>query len=324
MVTQDGWSIPHSECAVLRDGAVVCFGAHRFLSFDSPLIDSADDDGRLACGIERDTGAVFCWPVSYGYFDYTDDGATASSLELGVPEGEAQVQTVSPGGHALCSLSQSGSVHCWWSYYDEYLPNVPDGRTYTQLAANGPCDLCGLADNGRVECFPTDWEIKMDGTRVDTCTDDPLGESSFTQIAAGHGRICGVRDDGNIECSGSSLTEAFPTDGEFAAVDVGAHNACGVTTLGTVVCRSDGYECDEEQANADGYICDDPAWDPTDEEFNPDYSYVSVTIGYGDYAYAIDTEGGLHWRGPGARRKRVDEAWTDFWEATGSDDPDPP
>lgn len=193
-------------CAVLADGAVICWGDNRF--------------GQLGVGdrVARGTG----------------DGAASAPavVDLGHPH---HAVAVSAGANHTCALLSSGPVKCWGAddtgqlgqetagsrggqpgeMGDNLAPvDLGAGQTATAIAA-GTSHSCALLQNGSIKCWGANSAGQLGvGTtdngsaaqlKTNLSTADLGSGRTARAIAAGAAHTCAVLSDGLVKCWGANL-----------------------------------------------------------------------------------------------------------------------
>lgn len=227
------------SCAVLRSGAVRCWGQGTYGMLGSGATDSRldgsvdagtgtdeastvplDGDAKAvsvgwthACAL-MDDGAVRCWgyggngQLGSGAMDDRLDGAVdpstgtddASTVDLGEP-----ATAVSAGANHTCALMRSGVVRCW------------GGNFYGELGAN--------SGDQRLDGDVDPWTGTDEASTVD------LGEPTIA-IAAGAGHTCAVAESGAVRCWGLNDSGQLGDRSTIARMDGGGPTTPSIVDLG--------------------------------------------------------------------------------------------
>jgi alpha-tubulin suppressor-like RCC1 family protein len=262
-------------CAVLVNGAVMCWGEERgnrdglitsdslipvekrgFTGSVTAIAVGADDMGwERICVLTAD-GGVECWVYDYDY-----DLKEVSGLTDGVT-------ALTVGIRHACALTSGGGVKCWGANYVNQLGNGTSDDSdipvdvfglqngVTAIAA-GSEHTCALMSDGGVKCWGNNtYGQKGDGNHSGEhlVPIDVVGlESKVIAITAGSANTCalmmngGVKCWGLVECSGFDCTYSdLPTavDGLKSGITAIASGSaslytCAVTSSGGVKCWGD-------------------------------------------------------------------------------------
>lgn len=127
-------------CGLRFDGVAECFTGTTSTTFgtrppagkDVPFASLSVGESYVACGVTRDGGEVFCWPLQ----------VNQASLQLfpqsNIPKGP--FIDVSVGSDHACALRCNGSIACWGNAA-RFTPLLTS--TFVYLAAS-PTDTCGI------------------------------------------------------------------------------------------------------------------------------------------------------------------------------------
>ncbi len=243
-------------CALREDGSPACWN---FAGVQLPPFGqtSRPEDERFVaisaaplhtCALRED-GSPVCWGATLPHYDGGQAAPPGGDrLQPALPADE-RFTAISNAGEYVCALREDGAPVCAGrGSYSYYAP--PEGETLTAISV-GDFQACGLREDGSPVCWPDDdpysgW--REFGLRL---SQPPQGEK-FTAISVGVTLICGLREDGSPRCwsafditEGSEaaaqgwdqVTELFTPEGErFAAISVGAQEACGLRRDGSPVC----------------------------------------------------------------------------------------
>ena len=250
-------------CALREDGSPVCWN---FAGDDLPPFGQASPPegerfiaisaARLHTCALREDGSAACWGSLLPHYDGGQAAPPGGDrLQPALPADE-RFTAISNAGEYVCALREDGAPVCAGrGAYSYYAP--PEGETLTSISV-GDFQACGLRGDGSPVCWPDDASLSWIpndpnswrgfGVRLSL---PPQGEK-FIAVSVGATLICGLREDGSPLCwpafdvaEGSeaaaqgwdSLTELLTPEGElFAAVSVGAEEACGLRRDGSPVC----------------------------------------------------------------------------------------
>ncbi|MCL2723199.1 MAG: hypothetical protein FWD69_02070 [Polyangiaceae bacterium] len=175
---------PHGVCAIQEDGMTFCWGDNTYQqvsedtattaepaptlvkkSDGSPLLLSQVATGEwFSCGIELDTGKVWCW----GGTDPGPKVAAARVSEFEIPPAALPAQniSVSAGTTHACAIGADNVVYCWGNDVRGKLGYAPsDGSTYSATPTKignlsnvaevsaGRSTTCARLINGEVWCW---------------------------------------------------------------------------------------------------------------------------------------------------------------------------
>jgi alpha-tubulin suppressor-like RCC1 family protein len=219
-------------CAVLRSGAVACWGDN--------------NQGQLGNGT-------------------IDTAATSSVRNPVIVVGLTDAVAVGAGEWHTCAVHSGGTVSCWGFNGSGELGNGTTTSSATPVTvsgisnavavsgaidnggANGAYDgsTCALLGDGTVECWGDNYFGELgNGTTTNSSTPVPVtGISTATAIGLGRDQACALLSDGTVECWGeSSGSTPVPVSGitGAAAISVGDRQACAALEGGTVMCWHDG------------------------------------------------------------------------------------
>ena len=206
-----------------------------------------------------DDGAVVCWGSNY----YSQLGADGEKVHRALRpqrvEGLGDVVAIAAGQGQTCALTRTGKVTCLGS---EFFGEVGDGIAHqgsvtaapsevrglgrvVQLVA-GPTTTCAVEDDGRTQCWgrwPTTDLRYQDGRPRPAPLD---AAKNAAQVGVGQFLVCVRRRDGQATCVGTQMdmeTVIYGKDppsvrGPLAAVDVavGHESACVLRRSGEVAC----------------------------------------------------------------------------------------
>ncbi len=229
-------------CALLRDGAVQCWGTNQY--------------GQL--GVAYHSGTI-------------DPTPSPQTLSLTGPA------TLIAGGkfQHSCAVIQGGSVQCWGSnFYGNLASAINAGTSFNPLlpvgggvggvttgAAAGNSHTCVTKQDGAVECFGNNYRGQLGGsTNLNTGNANSapsaatLGAAA-TQVAAGQGSTCALLSGGSVSCFGdneygqlgnstdvgASVAHPVPTAvtglaGPVLKIAAGYNHACAIIQSGPVQC----------------------------------------------------------------------------------------
>jgi alpha-tubulin suppressor-like RCC1 family protein len=212
-----GASLTAFACAVLRSGAVVCWGqAFGNADLDRSLphtITGVNSAVAIACGNTHacaltSTGAVWCWGANGN--GQLGSGVTSSGGPVPVQvQGIAAATAVAgQGSDASCAVQTDGSVWCWGKY-------------------NGGADFGSSLD-------ATTTPVRVSGV-----------SASESGLAVGRSRACAISRDGMLQCWGLHDFSAGPMTVQglrtpAVAVSEGALTTCALLNDQTLQCWGEG------------------------------------------------------------------------------------
>ena len=228
---------------------------------------------RHACAL-LDDGAVVCWGRNNAGQLGTSGGDkdTPQSINLGTGRTATSIHA---GGNYNCAILDDASVKCWGQNDEGQLgrgftsssENTPatinslgSGRTAVALAT-AFSTVCALLDDGSVKCWGDDSDGQLGNGGSDTDISSPpssainLGSGRTAKaITGGEAHFCAVLDDDSIVCWGdgsngklgtaSATDQRTPTSttGSFAsgryavAIDAGYQHTCAILDNGDLTC----------------------------------------------------------------------------------------
>lgn len=259
----------HYNCAVHKDGYVVCWENVGRISTDVPEGDykTVRVTHRRACAI-RVTGALECWRRNFHAPELPP------TLPVDAPSGE--FTDVSLGVRQDCALRTNGRITCWTTS-DQEVPD-PDGR-YVALSVGFGYGCAIEANTARIVCWGD----------ADAETNVPLGR--YTDIAVDIDERCALHEDGRVLCwtpEAESREVHLRHDGEphIVTIDVNSFAGfrCGMLSTGEVRCSPDSA----------------PApWDLSPSDINLDGRYVSFSIGFSHICGVHSQDGTVECPGDG-------------------------
>ena len=183
----------NSSCAVLRDGAVVCWGDN-------------ESAGELG------------------------DGSTRPSLTPVKVRGIENAVAVSVGENGACAVTQDGMVHCWGGALDSKggdavdvhgnavwakSPVLINGIDSAIDVAVGAGFACALLSNQTIACWGDDWAGALgDGSgEASGSVVKVAGLAHVVSIRAWNDHLCALEAYGHISCWG--LNDVGQTSGEI-------------------------------------------------------------------------------------------------------------
>lgn len=248
-------------CAVLRDGAVRCWGSNKFgQAGQDPTASSRCDEG-----------------------DGTLSPCTPTPVAV---QGISNARSISLGRWHSCAVLEGGSVRCWGLNDSAQLgtgtadpPNTarfaPSSPAVDRVRAvsSGGSHTCALREDGSVRCWGWADLGQLGGAPTATCgaQSRPFqcaaapaaipGASAVAQLAAGRYHTCLIGADGAVRCAGrndngqvgvepsiqmtcASPPESFPCRRALTAAGVtpssaaslGDYHSCALTRAGEVRC----------------------------------------------------------------------------------------
>ena len=257
-----GASLSAFACAVLRSGAVVCWGQtfgnaglDRSLPHTIPGVNSAV---AIACGDTHacaltSSGAVWCWGANgSGQLGtgVTDSGGPTPVQVQGIG---AATAVAGQGSDVSCAVQTDGSVWCWGKYnggtsfgssLNATTPvRISDVSTSASGLAVGRSGACAISRDGMPQCwglrYPFAGPMTVQGLRAPAVavSDGPLA-------------TCVLLNDQTVQCwgegrrgqlgNGAWSSSVVPVDvsglTDAVAVSVGYVHACALSSTGSVRC----------------------------------------------------------------------------------------
>jgi alpha-tubulin suppressor-like RCC1 family protein len=263
-------------CAVLRDGALRCWGDNKGGELGTGTSDRAllprtvvnlSGAAQISAGYQHtcallSSGAVDCWGDNSR--DQLGNGAIMqpSSMPLPVPGLAPAIATqISAGPYHTCARLQGGTIACWG---DNIAPHLVAGITTAIQVAAGDGYNCAVLANGTVACWgANDFGQLGNGTTMPSAT--PVlasGITTATQVTVNAAHTCAVLQGGTVSCWGDGFygelgnDHTGPTAGSSVPVPVvgisasnpasqvtaGYRHTCAVMQNGTVSCWGRGTE----------------------------------------------------------------------------------
>ena len=227
-------------CAVATSGAAYCWGTNELgqlgdgTSGTSRLSPTPVAGGHLfsvvrtgnqhTCGLELNTGVVFCWGANYHGQIGNGTGGASDTDAVTSPTMVASNKTftqLDAGASHNCAVSSDKFVYCWgWNGSGQLgttsnelcVINRPCTRTPTKLPASvkmsaiglGTAHSCGLVGaTGAVYCWGFNASGQLgDGTTVSKSAPTLVPGATLKSIRGGNGFTCGVGVDSHGYCWG--------------------------------------------------------------------------------------------------------------------------
>jgi alpha-tubulin suppressor-like RCC1 family protein len=263
-------------CALSTGGQAYCWGANgngqlgdaSTTSRRSPRavaggrVFSAVSAGYLhTCGIEKDTGAAYCWGVNaVGQLGTAAAGDKSSPT---IVAGNRTYISISAGRDFSCAVATAGQAYCWGSNTTGQLgdgttqpktqPALVSGNLTFKSISAGIGFACGVLTNGAAYCWGRNGNGQLgdNTTQPRTVPTAVVDGRQFAQVAAGTTHTCGATPGGGGYCWGGngagSLGDgtttdrlrptALPTDrAVFTSVATGEEHSCATSTGGQAYC----------------------------------------------------------------------------------------
>ena len=180
------------------------------------------------CAVTTD-GAGYCWGA--GGSGRLGNGSLEDTPVPSPVVGDMRISTLSAGGNHTCAVLEDGSVYCWGSNAGLQL-----GSTAAEQGCGDQLSPCVTVPH------PTSSDLRFSSITA-----------SGTMMRAGGplaGHTCGISVDGAVYCWGlnengqlaghwdftSSKPIRLESDVDFAQIDAGMANTCGVTTDERLLC----------------------------------------------------------------------------------------
>jgi alpha-tubulin suppressor-like RCC1 family protein len=210
-----------------------------------------------ACALLVD-GAVVCWGNNYS--GQLGDGTTRDRHAPVKVEGVSGAIAVSANGDSSCALLADGSVVCWGvDYVETGLPGGPGLPPHqihglvevSSISVGDNYHTCAAHTEGGVSCWGNNRFGQLgDGTEVDSVTPVSVLElANAAGVAANSFTTCAVLRDGGVSCWGSGLDGVVgdsvgifssPTPvaeiADATQVALGDFHGCALDQTGTVSC----------------------------------------------------------------------------------------
>ena len=259
-----GAALSAFACAVLRNGAVVCWGDQ----FDNAehstphTISGVRSAVAIACGNGHacaltSSGSVLCWGANdSGQLGLGDSPTCRESIcPASAPVGGIAGATAiaGQGSNFSCAVLADGSVWCWGAYQGgtdfRASMNATSPVRVSGVSASarglaaGRSDTCIVSRDGELQCWGLDYPnaepVSVPGLRA-----APMA------VSAGEGTACALLGDHTVQCWGegrrgqlgndSYVSSQVPVDvkelSDAVAISVGYLHACAVTKAGNVRC----------------------------------------------------------------------------------------
>lgn len=246
--------------------------------------------GRQTCGLETDTGRLYCWGSSRWELDRSQDDVTTPE-PLSMPPG-VELVSLTGGSDDMCGLTADGEAYCWGSNNlgklgtgtgtDSDVPvPVAGGHRFRSLSA-GDAGTCGaLLDGGRLYC----WGSVLNGPFLGEWAPVPVeDDAAYEEVAAGFTHTCATRTDREAYCWGINFGWQFgngtdvdsevpvPMSGgySYSALAAGEYHTCGLERVdGRAYCAGSGAA-----AGVGGFYLR-----PTPTEVPGGLSFADITAG---------------------------------------------
>jgi alpha-tubulin suppressor-like RCC1 family protein len=222
----------YSTCAVLRRGAVQCWGDDSYgqlgnatrVSASVPVPVSGPEQGIRqlaaggvdACELLR-TGRIECWGANrHGQLG---NGTLAALVAPAPVHGIRAATAVAVGGQHACAVLRGGGVECWGANADGELGDgtrtdarLPVRTTGLRRPARsvtaGLAHTCVLLAGGSVECWGSNANGELgNGTMVDSPTPVAVHGLAAPAVAidAGDAHTCALLRTGAVQCWGWNI-----------------------------------------------------------------------------------------------------------------------
>jgi alpha-tubulin suppressor-like RCC1 family protein len=255
-----GASLSAFACAVLRNGAVVCWGdtfGNADLKHSTPhTISGVNDALAIACGNAHacaltSSGAVWCWGENgNGQLGSATTNAGGPVRVQGIADATA---VAGQGSDFSCAVRSDDSVWCWGKYNGgtdfasamaaTFPVRVWGVSTIASGLAVGRSGACAVSREGKLQCWglgqPSVGPTSVQGLRAPA-----------VEVSGGAMTTCALLDDQAVQCwgegergqlgNGVRSDSKLPVDvsdiADVAAVSVGYVHACALSKTGSVRC----------------------------------------------------------------------------------------
>jgi len=269
-------------CAVLKIGAVECWGANASGQLGNGTFSTVSGPARVvglsnavnvavgaldSCAVTR-SGEVRCWGDNA-----KGQLGNGHNVDLAIPtlvRGVSNATQVSVGLNYSCAVTSSGAVECWGANASGQLGNGSTVDATSPVAVIGLSNAivvqasfnhtCALLKGGQVSCWGSNAQGQLGNSSasVEATPQAVAGETSVTQVSMGYGNTCVLRGDSTVWCWGyngegelgqttppSSLTALRVTGlPAIAELSTSAYGSCAVDQRGVVWCW--GYQSASE------------------------------------------------------------------------------
>lgn len=240
---------PHSTCALLRSGAVQCWGGDQQLN-RGVQVARLVADAPTACYIDGRSDLICGGWNRFGRLGLPERDADRSEVPTMHPLGrvplDGAVTSAVVQYHTGCALV-SGALSCWGRAFDCKSPGRVDLKEPVSQLNGAGSTICLVTTSGAAYVHPG-----YPGSKTPLCEDtrdlflEELGEPvarGVKQIAcAGRSRTCVIDVDDRVACTSDerpgtlSLVPGLPKIGQVA---LGASFACALSQPGQVLCWGD-------------------------------------------------------------------------------------
>jgi alpha-tubulin suppressor-like RCC1 family protein len=209
------------NCAIATDGTAYCWGSNQFGALgtatgteksDSAVLVSGNlrfrsiaAGGYSVCGVERNSGAGYCWGGDYLEYGVLGNGAIGHRSAPTLVAGNIEWRTIQPETALTCGLAEDGALYCWGAISGTVWRNVLQGEATTTPAR---MQLAAPASAMRGTCLTF---AALRAACVTAVTTDPNGRFFLA-------------------------TSTVPEGPEFPLVAGSVSHACGMTAAARLYC----------------------------------------------------------------------------------------
>ncbi len=261
-------------CAIVKDGAVYCWGAGRQGQLGTGSHDSSRVPSRVVgvtdavsidagmdhtCALHR-TGRISCWGNNHSAA-LGDGSKSERNSPVQVMDIDDATQ-ISLGMETSCALRENGTVACWGRNLeqrvnvsgseDEHMPKAIEGMAEVKQLEVGTLHICAIqGEEGQLVCVGLDHGINPPSGYQTVLSVESSGYDGVTDLAAGGAITCFEKDD-KWRCWGHSYRGQLGLPGKEAVVAADAGPVPSLVDVNRIV-AGDAGACAID--NAGGVYC---------------------------------------------------------------------